>query len=222
MRIARRALLAALLTAPVTARASQWHDLRADDGARIANHRVPADIAARVDDMPGAIIAGNPKGDVTLTEFYDHNCGFCRAAVPDLTSLLADRELKLILLVVPQLSVGSVQAAKVELAVQALSGDTVAFDFHRRIMAGRGAVDGARALSVAADLGLERREVEDMANRPALNDILRAHVRLANDLNLGATPAYVLNGIAMLGHPGRRSLAAMVASVRRCDRVVCG
>jgi protein-disulfide isomerase len=223
MMISRRLLIPALLAAPALARAEGWFDLRADDGLRIANHRVPNDLAAGVDDLPGAIIAGNPQGDVTLSEFYDHNCGFCRRAAVDVAALVAaDPNLKLVLIVIPQLSIGSVEAAKVELAVQALAGDATAFAFHRRIYATRGAIDGSRALAVASDLGLERREVEDMANREAMVDILKSHVRLANALNLGATPAYVLQGIAMVGHPGRKSLGQMIASVRRCDRVMCG
>ncbi len=226
--VTRRALLVGLPGVPLvlgapSARADSWLDLRADDGLRIANHRVPNDLASMIDDLPGAIIAGNRQGDVMLAEFYDHNCGFCRRAAVDVAALVAaDRNLKLVLIVIPQLSIGSVQAAKVELAVQALGGNDRAFDFHRRIYATRGAIDGARALSVAADLGLERREVEDMANREAMADILKSHVRLANALNLGATPAYVMQGIAMVGHPGRVSLGKMVASVRSCDKVVCG
>jgi protein-disulfide isomerase len=224
--IARRHLLLGALASPLVAataaQAESWLDLRAASGARIANHRVPAEIATQIDDLPGAIIAGNPQGDVTLAEFYDHNCSFCRRAAADVAALAeSDANLRVVLVVIPQLSVGSVQAAKVELAVQLIAGDARAFEFHRRVFATRGEIDGPKALGVVAAMGLDRARIEEAADNPALSDILRGHVRLANALNLGATPAYVMQNVAMLGHPGRAPLADMIASVRRCDRLTC-
>jgi protein-disulfide isomerase len=50
---------------------------------------------------------------------------------------------------------------------------------------------------------------------------MKSHVQLGNALGLAATPAFVINGVAILGHPGRKSLAGIITSVRACGKVVC-
>ena len=62
--------------------------IKGDDGTIVANHRVAAEIESRIEKLPGIVIAGNPHGSVTLNEFYDVNCPYCRAASADIDALL--------------------------------------------------------------------------------------------------------------------------------------
>jgi hypothetical protein len=50
---------------------------------------------------------------------------------------------------------------------------------------------------------------------------MKSHVRLGDALGLAATPAFVVKGVAILGHPGRKALESIVRSARRCDKVAC-
>jgi protein-disulfide isomerase len=199
-----------------------WFPLRGDDGAEIANHRVPVELANEIERLPAIVTLGNPRGDVTLAEFYDLNCPYCREAAPEIADILrGDDELRLVLVAFPVLSVASIQASRVELALAGLGTPQQFYEFHHRIYAGRGIVDGDRALAVAQELGFDAKRLTDAANDDRIAETMKAHVRLGNALALGATPSFVLKGVAILGYPGRKALAAIIQSVRRCDSVVC-
>lgn len=194
----------------------------ADDGRPILNHRVKPDQARAVEKLPGAVILGNPKGDVTLAEFYDVNCPYCRRASNDVDSLLRqDRNLRLVLVPFPVLGLQSVLAGRVELAVRRLATPAQFYEFHRRLFAGRGTIDGERALEAAQALKFEREKLIEIANDDATTEIMKTHVRLGNALDLAATPSYVIGDVAILGHPGAESLKRVVASMRQCGKAVC-
>src|SRR5690348_12851146 len=108
---ARLLAIAILVLAPFAAQADEgYYPLKADDGETIANHRVPVEIESRIEQTPGIVSVGNPKGDVTLVEFYDVNCPFCRAASPDIAALLkGNPELRLILVPFPVFGIPSIQ-----------------------------------------------------------------------------------------------------------------
>jgi protein-disulfide isomerase len=105
---------------------------------------------------PHSFVVGNPSGDVTLVEFFDYNCGYCKQALADMRALLkADPNLRVVLKDFPVLGPDSVEASRVALAAgKQLQGERL-FDYHVKLMDNRGRVNGERALSVAKDLGLD-------------------------------------------------------------------
>lgn len=192
------------------------------DGAPVANHRIAPEQAAAVGKLPGVVVVGNPNGDVTLAEFYDLNCPYCRRASADVDAILkSDKNLKVILVPFPVLGIASIQAGRVELAVRKLSDPKIFYAFHRKIYEGRGVIDGNRALAVANELKIDQQKLLTAANDDSVTETIKAHVRLGNALNLAATPSYVINNVAIVGHPGGQSLKAIVAAVRKCGQVVC-
>ncbi len=202
--------------------ADAWYPLKGDDGTAVANYRVPVELESEIEALPGIVVVGNPHGDVTLAEFYDLNCPYCRKAAPDIAALLhADKELRLVLVPFPVLGVASIQAGRVELALAGLASADKFYDFHRRIYASRGVVDAARALAVAKELGFAAARLTEAGDSDAVTQAMLAHVRLGNALGLTATPAFVIKATAILGHPGRNALAGIIAAVRKCDRVSC-
>ena len=209
---------------PVAARADEgWYPIKADDGTTIANHRVPVEIESQIEKLPGVVVLGNPHGDVTLNEFYDLNCPYCRKASSEIEKLLHTvKELRLVLVPFPVLGIPSIQAGKVELAVLRMTPPKKFYEFYRKAMASRGVMDGNRAMAIAKAIGLDAKKVEKAANDEALGDIMIAHVRLGNALGIQATPGFVIKGVAINGYPGPKSLAHIVDSVERCDNVVCG
>ena len=199
-----------------------WYPIKGEDGSPVANHRVPVELESQIENLPGAVVVGNPQGDVTLVEFYDLNCPYCRVAAGDLDQLLRmDGELKLILVPFPVLSRASVEAGRVELAVAGMVDAKRFYQFHQRLYAERGVVDGSRALAVARDFGLDLKALIAAANAGKITETMKRHVRLGDALALGATPSFVIKGVAVIGYPGKAALEKIVQSVRRCDNVVC-
>jgi protein-disulfide isomerase len=199
-----------------------FYPLKADDGDYIANHRVPADFESQIDKLPGVVIVGNPRGKVTLSEFYDVNCSFCRVASADIDGLLKSQpELRLVLVPFPVFGVNSIQGTRVELAVARLAPEKF-YAFHRKLDSMRGVVDGNRAVAAAKDIGLDPAEVLKVANEDKLAEVMKAHYRLGNLLAIAVTPGFVIKGVAILGYPGAKSLAKMIESVQRCDAIMCG
>src|ERR1700743_3588120 len=98
---------------------------------------------------PRNVTLGNKNGDVTFVEFFDYNCGYCKRAMTDMLDLMqSDPKLKVVLKEFPVLSEGSIEAARVAVAVrmQDPSGKKY-LDFHQKLLGGRGPADKARAMA---------------------------------------------------------------------------
>lgn len=225
MNINRRIFIGTLVAVSVPqARAIAQDDrytIVGDDGKSLPNYRVPSHLS--IDGLPGVIYAGARGADVLIVEFHDFNCPYCRRAAVDIDALLRkDRNLRLALVNTASLSVGSVQAAKVEQAVLKHYGPVRAFEFHRKVFARRGVIDGLAALQVAQDMKLDRAKIETEADGEIVGSVVARHRALADALALNATPSFVIGSTGILGYPGPRALARMVAEMRKCDRPVCG
>jgi protein-disulfide isomerase len=202
--------------------AGQWFPLQGDDGKPVANLRLPVELTSEVEELAGAIWVGSDHRFLTLVEFYDYNCPFCRAAVKDIHAVMqAEPELRLGLVNNAILSPKSVEAAKVELALSRLGRPEAVYDFHRRLFERRGTIDGAKAMEVADELGAPRAEVEKLAAGPDVQAMLSAQMSLAASLGMSATPSFLAAGAGILGYPGPKTLKRVVDSVRRCDQIVC-
>jgi protein-disulfide isomerase len=224
-RMSRAAVLLAGLLLPFPAMAQSVgmaeFAIKGMDGTPVANHRLSREQAAQVESLKNVAVAGNPKGDVTVHQFYDLNCPYCRRASSDVLDLLrSDKNLRVVFVPYAVLSVASIQAAMVELQIIDMAPQRFT-EFHRKIYAGRGTIDGARALAVAKEMGFDPEAIVARANTPRTPEILKAHATLGGDLKLMATPAYVVKGVAIVGHPGKASLQGVVRAVRKCGQVVC-
>jgi len=109
----------------------------------------------------------------------------------------------------------------VEIAAAKLLTPDQFLDFHRRIYANRGVIDGPKVLAVAKDMGLDPQKLAASANTQATLDILRDSATFGGDAGLAATPAYVIDGVAIVGHPGLKALQGVIRSVRACGKVAC-
>jgi len=222
--ITRIALFLVVLT--VAAQAQQFgpaqFPIKDDDGDPMSNHSLTAEQMAQVAGLPGLVDVGGAKRDVTLYQFYDLNCPFCREAAADVDRLIrSDPALRLVFVPYPVLSAQSVESARVELALRALGPPQKFLEFHRKIYAGRGVIDGNRALAVAQAMGFDRQKIIDAANAKSVTETMTVHARLGTALQLNATPAYVIQGAAILGHPGLGPLRKVIAAVRSCRKVAC-
>jgi protein-disulfide isomerase len=202
--------------------ADGWYAITSDDGKPVANLRLPVELFSQVDELPGLIRVGPDTPDVTIVEFYDYNCPFCRRAAADLADLAAaDPDLRLALVNNPVLSPQSQDAAEVELAVLRLQGPRIAYEFHKRLFQLRGRIDADKALAVAGELGITAELARETAASAAVADALDRQLRLAASMGFSATPAFLIAGAGVLGYPGAKSMARIIAAVRRCDAIAC-
>jgi protein-disulfide isomerase len=196
--------------------------IKADDGEAIANFALSKEMSARLTKLPGQVAVGNLQGDVTLMQFYDLNCPYCREAAADVDALVrADGKLKLVFVPYAVLMVASVQGALIEIGASKMLSPEKFLDFHRRIYTGRGRIDGARVLAAAQDEGLDPQTLAKAYNTDVALNVLKENVTLGGEAGLAATPAYVIGGVAILGHPGLKPLQTVVAAMRACGKVVC-
>jgi len=169
-------------------------------------------------DSSHQVTLGNPQGDVTLVEFFDYNCGYCKRALPDLVNLMkSDGKLKVVLKEFPVLGPGSVEAAHVAVALrmQDRSGKKY-LEFHQKLLGGRGQVDKARALAVAKEVGVDMARLEkDMAS-DEVRASLEESMQLADKLGLNGTPSYVVGPNVVVGAVGLDALKEKVETARAC------
>jgi protein-disulfide isomerase len=160
------------------------------------------------------MVLGNPEGAVTMVEFFDYNCGYCKRAVPDMTALLAaNPDLKVVLKEFPILSEGSAEAARVSIAVKDIAPERY-LDFHQALFARPGPADEKKALDVARELGLDADALEAAAAKESVNaNILEVH-ELATALGISGTPSYVIGKELVPGAVGYDGLQEKVAAAR--------
>lgn len=192
----------------------------ADEAAK--HEAAVADNAQIIFNSPRQVVSGNPNGDVTFVEFFDYNCGYCKRAMTDMFDLMkGDGKLKVVLKEFPVLGPGSLEAAKVAVAVrmQDKSGKKY-MEFHQKLLGGRGQADRARALAVAKDVGLDVARIErDMAG-DEVKATLEESMKLAEKLGLNGTPSYVIGKQVVVGAVGFDALKEKI-NTARCGNATC-
>lgn len=171
---------------------------------------------------PRDVVLGNPDGDVTMVEFFDYNCGFCKHALPDMLALLkADPKLRVVLKEFPVLGPESVEAAQVAVAVRMQdAGGKKYLDFHQRLLGIRGRANKAQAMAAAKEAGLDMARLEkDMAG-PEVRATLTENHTIAEAMGINGTPTYVIGKQMVPGAIGRDALKERIA-MARCGKAAC-
>jgi Protein-disulfide isomerase len=179
-----------------------------------------ANFHEKIFNAPDQIVLGNPDGDVTLVEFFDYNCGYCRAALPDMAALLAeDPNLRVILKEFPILSNESIDAARVGVLVGQSDADY--WQFHQTLFTSRGRVDKAVALAAAQDLGLSPVDLELRMADGKVAQTIQASYEIAQALGITGTPTYIIGNEIIPGAIGADELRARIADMRTCGKTRC-
>lgn len=164
---------------------------------------------------PGAPVAGNPDGDITVVEFFDYNCGYCKRGLEDIAKLIAaDDRVRVVFKEFPILREESEIAARVALAAS-LQGKY--WDVHRDLMATRGLVNEAVALKVAEKHGLDMEKLKADMKGSAVQGELDRVKQLAKTLSINGTPHFLVGDRAIGGAPENlhEMLAKHVAELRK-------
>jgi protein-disulfide isomerase len=162
---------------------------------------------------PDTPIAGNPNGDVSLVEFFDYRCPYCKQVEPSLEALLGeDRQLRLVYKEFPVLGPESVTASKAALAARK-QGKYDAF--HRAMMTLKGQINETAVYKTAESVGVDvDRLKRDMA-APEIARALKANTELADALDIRGTPGFIVGNEIVPGAIDLASLKQLIATARK-------
>ena len=171
---------------------------------------------------PRGVTVGNKDGDVTMVEFFDYNCGYCKRAMIDMMELIkSDPKLKVVLKEFPVLGPTSMEAAQVAVAVRMQDPTGKKYlDFHQKLLSGRGQADKARSIAAAKEAGLDTARIEkDMAS-PEVRATIEENFKLAESMGMNGTPSYVIGKQVVIGAVGHDVLKEKIG-IARCGKAVC-
>ena len=157
------------------------------------------------------LVAGNPNGSVTMAEFFDYNCGFCKRAMGDVLALIeTDDDLRVVFKEWPILSDGSRFAARAALASRRQGKY---WEFHLALMETR-SVDEATTMEVAERIGLDVEQLRADMEDPEVEAVIDRNMRLAEALGIQGTPAFFIDDQVIAGAVGHEALSQVIAQVR--------
>lgn len=177
---------------------------------------------AKLDQSKLHAVLGNPKGDVTLLEFFDYNCGFCRRAIKDIDRLVdSDPKLRVVVMELPVIREESVGAAQVSIAVNRIAPDKFRA-FHDKLLGQQSLATRDKAMAVAKEVGVDPAKLTAAMNAPEVEATLIESKELADDLGVEATPTYVI-GDAVVPNTTRvvDDLTGRIAALRKCGKAMC-
>jgi protein-disulfide isomerase len=162
---------------------------------------------------PASEVLGNPRGDVTIIEFFDYACPFCKAAEPRLEAFLkADKNARLVVEEFPILTPQSAIASRAALAA-ARQGKYAAF--HQALMLYRGGLDQDAILGVARDVGLNVARLRRDMHDPKLAAAIASNLKLAKAIGAHGTPTFIVDGHILTQPSASLNFPDLAAASRR-------
>jgi protein-disulfide isomerase len=173
-------------------------------------------IAERSDEIlndRAAPVGGNPAGDVTLVEFFDYNCPYCRRVAPTMAELEeADPDLRVVYKEFPILGPGSQFAARAALA-SGKQGKYV--PFHNALMHATDQVTEQTVMEIARTVGLDPEQLRADMQDPAIQAAIARNLQLADALGITGTPSFIIGEEVVPGAVDLRTLQSLIARARR-------
>ena len=172
-------------------------------------------LASELTGNPTSPVIGNPDGDVTIVEFFDYRCGYCKRVFPTIQALLKeDGNIRYVLKELPILGPDSLVASQASLAVWNTTPEKY-LPFHSALMTARGSLNAAKIFSVAGDLGLDTDAIrKNMKNAP-VRDEINKNMELSESLGITGTPAFIIGDQLAPGAISMDELKEMVAQARK-------
>lgn len=170
---------------------------------------------------PAAPVAGNPDGDITVVEFFDYNCGYCKRGTPEVAKLIeTDKKVRVVFRELPILSKGSEEAAKYALAAKKQGKY---WNMHLGLMNNRGQNNEASALKVAAELGLDVEKLKADAKSAEVAEELARSEALAKEMGINGTPHFLVGDKSIPGAPDdlHTQLEELVVGMRKSGCAYC-
>lgn len=162
-----------------------------------------------------SFVAGNPKGDVTVVEFFDYRCGYCKQVHPSLLTLIKeDSEVRLVLKELPVLGPESVLASRAAVAAMEQDKGARYLAYHNAMMGFRGQLGEAEIFRLAGESGLNVARLKTDMAAPRTDQILRQNHALAEKLGIQGTPGFVVGRELIPGAVSLDTLRQLVKAAR--------
>ena len=146
-----------------------------------------------------ASVAGNPDGEITVVEFFDYNCGYCKHGLHDVVKLVeTDPKVRMVFKELPILSKGSEEASHVALAAQKQGKY---WEMHKAMLGAKGQMNEAAALQIAEKLGLDMDKLKKDMVSPEVKSEIEKAAALAKKLGVNGTPHFLIGDRAVAGAP---------------------
>lgn len=190
-------------------------ETRQAEAQALADRALVASHADALYDDGRSWVGGNPDGDVTLVEFMDYRCGYCRRALPEVEGFVErDGGVRFVLKEFPILGEESVLASRFAIATRRVAGPEAYKRVHDALMGQRGAVNEAALRRLAVDLELDADPILAAMDAPEVTTELRDNRALAQALQISGTPTFVLGGELVRGFIGADQMAAIANAAR--------
>jgi protein-disulfide isomerase len=193
-----------------------------EDEARLSRVKIIEDKNGPLFMSDASIAIGAPDADITIVEFFDYNCGYCKRGLPDIEKIVAsDKKVRLILRDFPILSKESQEAAIVAMAVKKQLSPDKYWKFHVALMSERGRIGKDEALAAAKDAGADLGKLEVAMKDDSIRKNLTETMEIAQALDITGTPSYVLGDEVVVGAVGFEDLTTRITNLRKCQKSSC-
>ncbi|PQO24494.1 disulfide bond formation protein DsbA [Rhodobacteraceae bacterium WD3A24] len=163
-------------------------------------------------------VGGDPEGDITLVEFSDYRCSFCRRAHPEVMDMIADDgDIRYIVKEFPILGEQSERASRYAISVLQLEGDAAYARAHDTLMTYRGEITRRALASISEDLGVDHDAITARMDAPEVTEVIEQNRALATQLQINGTPTFVLEDQMLRGYLPRGQMEQMIAQMRNPD-----
>lgn len=167
----------------------------------------------RIERHPMTPVTGNPEGDVTVVEFFDYNCPYCKRVLAQMRELeKEDPDLRLVWKEFPILGPVSTFASRVAMAADR-QGKYM--EFHNAAMGGPRLVSEEQVLKIAAGVGLDMEQLRKDLADPAIEQYLNETIELANALGITGTPGFIIGDEIISGAIGKDQMRKVIQVTRQ-------
>ncbi|MEK9752694.1 MAG: DsbA family protein [Rhodospirillaceae bacterium] len=194
--------------------AVQRHREKAEEAKKVHAKATLSGLRKELENDPTSPVAGNVNGKVTLVEFFDYRCGYCKRVHPTLVELMKeDKELRVVFKEFPILGPESMLASRAAMAVWRTQPQKY-LAFHDALMGGRGARDEASLLAAAGKQGIDPAALKKAMADPEVEAALARNFHLAEALGINGTPAFVVGTELVPGAVDKETLKKLIAEAR--------
>jgi protein-disulfide isomerase len=159
------------------------------------------------------LVLGNPEGKITVVEFFDYNCSYCKRAIPEVAKLIeSDKDIKFVIKEFPILGAGSVFAAKAALASRAQGKYA---EFHHALTAMEGVKDETSVMQAAQQVGMDVEKLKTDMEAKGIVEVIRRNYSLAEALSINGTPSFIIGDTLEPGFVSFDVLAQHVSTLRQ-------
>lgn len=160
-------------------------------------------------------VGGNPEGDITLVEFMDYRCGYCRRAAPEVTDFVEfDGEIRLVVKEFPILGEQSVMASRFAIATQQVAGEDAYKAVHDALIAFTGDISETSLTRIGETLGLETDPILAAMESAEVTAVISENHQLAQKLGISGTPSFVMEDRMLRGYLPREAMEELATEIR--------